>query len=113
MADRMRAQDFDNDGYFCPDGEARYSLLGHPIAIPAMVTYSGKTEHEEILLSAQVPIGDCRRCGERTVGDTLIFATNQYRLLVLRCCDRVIWTTEEFLKEKREENGERTERDFE
>ena len=64
MADRMRAQDFDNDGYFCPDGEARYSLLGHPIAIPAMVTYSGKTEHEEILLSAQVPIGDCPRCGE-------------------------------------------------
>jgi hypothetical protein len=70
MADRMRAQDFDSDGYFCPDGEARYSLLGHPIAIPAMVTYSGKTEHEEIILSAHVPIGDCPRCNERTVGDT-------------------------------------------
>jgi len=45
--------------------------------------------------------------------DTLIFATNKYRMLVLQCCDRVIWTTEEFLKNKREENGKGTERDFE
>ena len=113
MGKRMRAKDFDRDGYFCPDGEAKYSLLGHPIAIPAMVTYSGEVEHEEILLSAYVKIGDCPRCGERTTADTLIFATNRYRMHVLECCDRVIWTTEEFLKNKREENGKGTERDFE
>ena len=83
MGKRMRAKDFDRDGYFCPDGEAKYSLLGHPIAIPAMVTYSGEVEHEEILLSAYVKIGDCPRCGERTTTDTLIFATNKYRMLKL------------------------------
>ena len=113
MADRMRAQDFDSDGYSCPDGEARYSFWT-PDCHTSMVTYSGKTEHEEIILSAKFPLVTVhdKQSNGLSVTHSSLRRTNTGCSYV-RCCDRVIWTTEEFLKEKREENGERTERDFE
>jgi hypothetical protein len=102
---KMKAYDFDEDGLWSPGGGEQICLLGLIMDIPEEVTYSREAELEEMLMKRRIRIGDCIGCGERTTKDTVIFATSRYRMLILWCCDRVIWTTEDYLCEVREETG--------
>ena len=105
MVLNMKASDFDTDGFYSPGGGEQFCLLGVPLDIPAGVTRSGEEEMEEILVKKVCRIGDCINCGERTTEDTIVFGTRYYRMLVLFCCDRVIWTTEEFITKHRNALG--------
>ena len=105
MVLNMKASDFDTDGFYSPGGGEQLCLLGIPLDIPEGVTRTGVEEREEILVKTFARIGDCISCGERTTEDTIVFGTRYYRMLVLFCCDRVIWTTENFIIEHRESYG--------
>ena len=105
MVLNMKASDFDTDGFYSPGGGEQLCLLGIPLDIPEGVTRSGVEEREEILVKTFSRIGDCISCGERTTEDTIVFGTRYYRMLVLFCCDRVIWTTEEFITKHRKAHG--------
>ena len=105
MVLNMKASDFDTDGFYSPGGGEQLCLLGIPLDIPEGVTRSGVKEREEILVKTFSRIGDCISCGERTTEDTIVFGTRYYRMLVLFCCDRVIWTTEDFIAKHRNALG--------
>ena len=105
MVLNMKASDFDTDGFYSPGGGEQLCLLGVPLDIPEGVTRSGVEEREEILVKTFSRIGDCISCGERTAEDTIVFGTRYYRMLVLFCCDRVIWTSEEFITKHRNALG--------
>ena len=105
MVHKMKASDFDTDGFYSPGGGEQLCLLGIPLDIPEGVTRSGVKEREEILVKTFARIGDCISCGERTTEDTIVFGTRYYRMLVLFCCDRVIWTTEAFITKHRKAHG--------
>ena len=105
MVLNMKASDFDTDGFYSPGGGEQLCLLGIPLYIPEDITRSGEVEHEEILVKTFTRIGDCVICGERTTEDTIVFGTRYYRMLVLFCCDRVIWTTEELITKHRNALG--------
>ena len=101
MVLNMKASDFDTDGFYSPGGGEQLCLLGITMDIPEGVTRSGVEEWEEILVKTFCRTGDCISCGERTPEDTIVFGTRSYRMLVLFCCDRVIWTTEDFIAKYR------------
>ena len=101
MVLNMKASDFDTDGFYSPGGGEQLCLLGITMDIPEDVTRSGVEEWEEILVKTFCRTGDCISCGERTTEDTVVFGTQSYRMLVLFCCDRVIWTTEDFIAKHR------------
>ena len=105
MVLNMKASDFDTDGFYSPGGGEQLCLLGITMDIPEGVTRSGVEEWEEILVKTICRIGDCISCGERTTEGTIVFGTRYYRMLVLFCCDRVIWTTEEFITKHRNALG--------
>jgi len=105
MSMKMKAYDFDEDGLYSPGGGEQFCFLGLELDIPEGVTYTREVETEEVLMKGKARIGDCIQCGERIARETVIFATKNYRMLVLWCCDRVIWTTEEYLREVREKTG--------
>ena len=105
MVLHMKASDFDTDGFYSPGGGEQFCFLGVPLFIPESVTRSGEEELEEILVKTIYRIGDCISCGERTTEDTIVFGTRYYRMLVLFCCDRVIWTTEDFITKHRKAVG--------
>ena len=101
----MKASDFDEEGLYLPEEGEQICFLGLLLDIPDFVTYSQEEELEEVILKGAVRIGDCFHCGKRTNVDTIIFGTIHYRMLILWCCNHVVWTTEEFLKEIREDIG--------
>ena len=101
----MKASDFDQEGLYSAEEGGKICFLGLLLDIPDFVTHSQEEELEEVLLKGAVRIGDCFQCHKRTTTDTIIFGTDHYRMLILRCCDHVIWTTEEYLKEIREDTG--------
>ena len=105
MVLKMSAHEFDEDGYWSPGGGEQLCLLGIDLDIPDCITHSGEMEVESIMFKTFLRTGDCMGCGERSSKETIVFGTNQYRMLVLYCCDRVVWTREEFIKEHREERG--------
>ena len=105
MVLKMSAHEFDEDGHWSPGGGEQFCLLGIDLDIPEWITHSGEEEVESIMFKTFLRTGDCMNCGERSSKETIVFGTNQYRMLVLYCCDKVVWTREEFIKEHREERG--------
>ena len=105
MVPHMKASDFDTDGFYSPGDGEQLCLLGITMDIPEVVTRSGVEEQEEILMKTFSRIGDCISCGERTTEDMIVFGTRCYRMLVLFCCNNVIWTTENFIIKHRESHG--------
>lgn len=60
---------------------------------------------EEILLKMFVGSDVCIRCHAPLTHELLMFATRSYRMLVLWCCDQVVWTTEAEIKRLRRNYG--------
>jgi len=97
----MSSKQIDDDGNFVVDGK-RYSLLGTHLPIPADVSFTGKTEKEEVLLVANLDLKVCPACRESTNGTlSCVLVTENYRLHPSRCCCQMIWLTE-----VREERGQ-------
>jgi len=97
----MSSKQIDDDGNFVVGGK-KYSLLGTHLPIPADVSFTGKTETEEVLLVANLDLKVCPACRESTNGTlSCVLVTENYRLHPSRCCCQMIWLTE--VREEREE----------
>ena len=113
MALKMKASEFDQDGlYSNKRGWKDHCFLGDYLEIPFFLDLphgrarpSMSNDVEEILLKMFVNSDICIRCHTPLTHELLMFATRSYRMLVLWCCDQVVWTTEGEIKRLRVIHG--------
>ena len=113
MVLKMKASEFDKDGlYSDKKGRKNHCLIGDYLEIPffldlplGLARPSMSNDVEEILLKMYVRSDFCIRCNTPLKHELLMFATRSYRMLVLWCCDQVVWTTEGEIKRLRRIHG--------
>ena len=113
MTLKMKASEFDKDGlYSNKRGRRDHCLLGDYLEIPFFLDLphgrarsAMSNDVEEILLKMFVNSDVCIRCHTPLTHELLMFATRSYRMLVLWCCDQVVWTTEGEIKRLRVIHG--------
>lgn len=98
----MCPDDIDSWGnYHWGEGELdKVLLLGSELPIPSAITFSGKSETEEVLAigDAQESFDKCPHCKGEIPFGTIILITENYRLIPANCCGEMMWIKEDETK---------------
>ena len=95
----MKAENFDSFGFYhYGEGDSeKYHLLGRNLTIPTIITGSKSSEEEEViaLCDGEDFQIQCPNCDDDVPFGTIIFVTENYRLLPTACCNQMNWYTAE------------------
>jgi hypothetical protein len=98
----MCPDDIDSWGnYHWGEGDSdKVLLLGSDLPIPSAITFSGKSESEEVLAigDAQESFDKCPHCKGVIPFGTIVLITENYRLIPANCCGEMMWIKEDDTK---------------
>ena len=83
--------------HFGPDDDDKFPLLGKELPIPKAVSVNADCNAEEVIAicDAQTCLDICPKCDADIPFGTIIFVTENYRLMPAQCCNEMIWSKED------------------